>query len=251
MPRSIKTARRRRRVDPGRKNRQLDRTATPAAAVPTRGEVKAIKKLFDQIPEPELRAALEASDDDRCQKLLMLLDDESYRKMWKASPAVIIRAAGLSVRETLAAIVALYHGDAGLRVARRIPDIMERMAYESEPHYIPCPKCSGSGYDSDDIAEAMFDAMTGKPKKKADRCPRCRGKRRILVPADNDVRKMVLENQDLLGTKAPLIDARSVHIHGGPDMTDWSRSSDDSLERVPKRISSTIDNKETTDDTSS
>ncbi len=216
---------------PKRRSR-VTRVLTTRAAVPkpTRGMISAVQRLFDGIPEPELIAALESSDDDRAFRLLTILRDSAYAH---STMLVKIRAAGMNVPDTLSTIMTMYKSDAALRVARRIPTIMEQMAEECIPHYVPCPKC-GLGERSLDTAADVADALTDEPKRV---CTRCRGTRSILQPADNDVRKMILENQDLLGTKAPLIDARSVHIHGAPDMTDWSRSSDESMERVPRRLS--------------
>lgn len=199
-------------------------------AAPTPGEVKAVKSLFDQIPRDELEAALQSSDDERAHKLYAILHDAGYDAQ-NMSMAMRIRAANLTVGETLKAITSLHRTDADLRVARRLPSIMERMAVEAEPHYVPCPRCS-DGSD-EDVADAVADTLRGAEK----RCTRCRGRKVVLRPADNDVRKMVLEGAGVLGQKVPLIDARSIHVHGGvPDMTDFSRSSDESIERLPRRL---------------
>jgi hypothetical protein len=229
MPKPIKRARKR---SPSTRDRAAAAVlrrpgATAKLAAPSRGAVNAIQRLFDGIPDDELRAALQSTDDERCSKLLEIMDDTAYAEH---SMALRIRAAGLTVGETLKSITSMYHSDAGLRVARRIPAIMERMAVECEPHRVPCPKCSVDGGEWD-IGEAVLDKLTGKKAV----CARCRGKRTVQVPADNDVRKMILENQHLLGDKAPLIDARSIHVHGAPDMTDWSRGSDESIEKLPRR----------------
>lgn len=218
MVKPIKKARRQKGIDMAitRKERKAKgikgrtfKVEQSALSAPTRGQVAAIQKLFDRIQPDELTAALESSDAPNAQRLLEVMSDPVYAKQ---AMAMQLRAAGMSVNETLKAITSMYHSDAALRVARRIPAIMEQMAVECEPHEVVCPKCLGLP-DDDTV------------------CPKCGGRQVVIVAADNDVRKMILENQDLLGTKAPLIDARQVHVYGAPDMTDWSRQSDDSMER--------------------
>lgn len=235
MPAPLKRARAKKRTDVRRRKTAAPTTPRdPATAAltttaPSRGQIEAVKRLFDNIPDDELTAALESTDDERAQRLLAILRDDAYRT---SGMALKIRAAGLTVAEALSSITAMYHSDAGLRVARRIPGILERMAVECEPHRVPCPKCASGDADLD-TADSVATTLDGV----ADKCGRCRGKRSILVPGDNEVRKLVLDNQNLSGSKAPLIDARSVHVHNAPDMTAWSRESDGALEKaLPRRL---------------
>ena len=187
---------------------------------------------------------MESSDLPEAERLIKILDDPLYAK---SSMAIRIRAAGFEGSfQVLDAITSMYRTDAGLRVARRLPGILESMAEEAEPHLAPCPRCSVGGVDEEDIADSVADKMNGK------KCPRCRGKRFVVVAADNDVRKMVLETQQLIGQRGPLVDARQLHLHSGgravgmPDMTDWSRGSDAVFERqIPRQLPSEAEAQET------
>jgi hypothetical protein len=229
---TIKTARRHKRkpVKYARKP-EMDRELT----APTRGRIAAVEHLFAQIPRDELTAALESSDDDRAARLRLMMDDPAWNGKRDGGMAVKIRACGLTVPETLKLITGMYRSDADLRVARRLPSILERMAIESEPHLVPCPRCSAG--TRDDIADGVYDELVDDEPKRGRRCRRCNGKKQVMKSADNEVRKMVLETQNLLGGKGPLIDARSVNIYSGaPDMTDWSKRSDDDFERNVPRL---------------
>lgn len=215
---------------------------------PTPGEARATQRLFERIPEDELRAALETCDDERAQRLLAVLDDPIYRRTAATggtatggtasgvNMSACIRAAGMSVPEVLKAIMSMHSADADLRVARRLPDIMEQMAAESAPRLVPCPQCQESARSVDEaVANVTADVLTDAT---AVRCRRCRNRGVIIQDADNDVRKMLLEAAGKLGVRGPLVDARSVTLVNGrnardvgaPDMTDWSRTTDTAFE---------------------
>lgn len=207
----------------------LAKSARPSALTPTKGEIRVAANLFARIPDDELRAALETCEHDGARRLLTILDDRAYAE---TSMAGKIRAANMTVAEVLRAITTMHDTDADLRVARRLPDIMEQMAIEAAPRLGPCSACHPEALTAEDaMTVSTAEELAGEMA-----CRRCGGRGVVIVDADNDVRKMLLEAQGKLGSKGPLVDARQVHMHGGrkfagaPDMTDWSRATDAAFE---------------------
>lgn len=182
-------------------------------------EMRIVQKIYESIPDGEVIEALQHSSDPKAVHLLRIMHDPAFDEV---SFAVKCREAGMQPEKVWQMVISLHKLDGDIRVARRIPQIMESIANEAIPQTIDCPKCKGVG--------TVPNKEDGR-----DDCPHCGGLGQLLIPADNDARKMALEAAGVIGQRGPLIDARSVHMGGGgssggdvgaPDMTDWSRSTD-------------------------
>lgn len=197
---------------------------TGSMAQASKNDIKVVQKIYESIPQEEIIEALQHSKHQGAVKLLEILHDPGFDNM---SFALKCREAGIYPEHVWREVIALHKLDGDIRVARRIPQIMESIAEEAAPRVQQCPKCRGIG--------------SLPPKKNSDErdeCPVCGGQGSLIIPADTDARKLALEAIGVIGQKGPLIDARSVSISGGggagdlgvPDMTDWSRSTDAEFE---------------------
>ena len=210
--------------------KSFKRNPPGGGGVLTRYQITQIERVYKSVPHEELIEALQHSADPRADRLLEIMADSAYAQH---SFALKCKAASMPPAEVWRIVIDLHKLDGEIRVARRIPRIMEAMAVDAMPHTVECMQCRGTGIGKPKkpSADAMPEDSIAEP------CVKCFGQGKMLIPADPEARKQALESAGILGQRGPLIDARSIHMGGGgaqgfqaPDMSEWSRSTDDAFE---------------------
>lgn len=188
----------------------------------TRRQIQSVERIYKSLPGEDIAEALEHSSDPRMLKLLDIMNDSSYSKH---SFALKCRNANLNPADVWSAVIQFHKLDGELRVARRIPQMLESIADDAIPRVL---KCGAPGCKDGQVTKNV------KGQQVTADCPKCSGHGQILVEADNDARKMALEVSGMIGQKGPLVDARQVHLSQTnvqlPDLSDWTRATDDVFE---------------------
>ena len=196
----------------------------PGSTALTRREIRSVQRIYTSVPAEDIMEALEHSSDARMLRLADIMRDPAYDKH---SFALKCRNAQLNPADVWQAVIQLHRLDGELRVARRLPQMLESIADEAIPQVAKCgaPGCKDG---------LVTKTGKGGGEPVTTDCPKCDGLGQILVKADNDARKLALEVTGLIGQRGPLVDARQVHLSQTnvqlPDLSEWSRATDDIFE---------------------
>jgi hypothetical protein len=157
---------------------------------------KAMKEFWSHIDKDKMREALREAGEDKHLALAGLLLDPSYN----GSLSTACKDCGL----TLNALNDLWRkhnmSEGLIRVAARLPKVMEDTALDAESKYEVCDRCDGEG--SVERTRLVDDVMTTVSES----CPRCKGAREIRIAGDAKARDQVFEMVGLTGkAQGPLV----------------------------------------------
>lgn len=139
-----------------------------------------VNRYAAEAGDEEIMDALAFAGDERAMALLSMWCDPAYRNY---SPAKLCEKVGLKARDLLYLLRQASLGEAMIRTARYLPQIMEETATDALSREDLCYQCEGSG-------------VVGEDKR---RCPVCFGKGSVRIPGDHKARQHVLRVAGLLG----------------------------------------------------
>jgi hypothetical protein len=169
----------------GRPPNKKDKNRRP---VPVRADRdRPIQWFFEDVPRTDLDDALLVSGDARFHRLYDALHDDVYRR---TSPGTLCRKFGVSWMD-LMNLWYSYNMHLGLmRLANRLPKILDDIAEDSESRDRSCPVCDGIGYVATDSIRYT--------------CVICDGVVKVRVPGDAHARQLVFEIIGLTGPRRGL-----------------------------------------------
>jgi hypothetical protein len=172
---------------------------------------KALVNFFSAVDPERLRATLELSDDERCQRLAAALSSAQFNH---SSPALLSRQMGVSLVD-LRKSYEEFHKAVGLALqSEQIPEIMKQNAADALPTMEVCPRCDGLK-----IVPVMEEEGGEVSVRGNRRCPRCNGAGTVRKPGLMEAKKLVFDTAGLTQKGGGQVVQTQVNV-GVPSLAD-------------------------------
>jgi ribosomal protein S27AE len=153
---------------------------------------KTLNEIYGGISNDTMVQVLYHSDDERAERLMMMLIDPDYEGY---SFAKLCHAANMKLGEVLTMIRTFKLAGVVIAAVNEAPKIVKDAAYDAQAQHTFCPRCDGLGSV---VHQVMSDEG---PEFKERICPRCSGSCEIRVPGDKEARSKVLEVAGVSGSR--------------------------------------------------
>jgi len=203
----------RRRKHPHSKAKKYDgRHYSKNAVVARQASREALENFYKEVKMPELKQALEVSNDPRYNMLLAAINNPRFNN---CSFAELCRKCRMSIQD----VVDLWRNHLKtkgiVRMMGHLPDIMEDVAVDSKSRMVTCDKCQGEGKLYGQTINRVEDPI----------CPDCHGDGVIRVQGDKDARLLTFETVGLRKGSVGQVNVLNVN-KGIPSMEDQIASLD-------------------------
>jgi hypothetical protein len=176
------------------KRRRLQKTERGGRPVPLApSEDKAVRTFYETVPSAEFCDALGLSKDEKFETLGRLMLDPRRRDTSFATKMIIAKVTLVDLYD----FWSKHQLHVGLlKLANRVPKILDDVAQDAESKMVACSRCDGIGTVLD---LGPNNEIAAKPRV----CPLCEGTRKIRAVGDKAARDLVFESVGLTGKRPP------------------------------------------------
>jgi hypothetical protein len=144
----------------------------------------ALRDFYKEIEMPELKMALQTSNDPKYGMLLAAINDPRFNN---CSFTTLCKKCRMSLQD-IVDIWRNHQKTKGLvKMMAHMPDIMEDVAVDSKSRIVICNRCQGEGR----LQEGMVNRQSNPI------CPDCHGDGKIRIQGDKDARNLAFETVGL------------------------------------------------------
>jgi len=192
-----------------KKAKKYDGRAYSKNAVVAREKVReALDAFYKEVKLPELKQALEVSNDPRYNMLLAAINNP---RLNGCSFAELCRKCRMSIQDVVDVWRNHLKSQGLVRMMGHMPDIMEDVAIDSKSKYVTCNDCQGKG--------VLYGREVNKIKDPI--CPACHGDGTIRLLGDKDARLLAFETVGLKkGGGVGFVNVVNVNKGGVPSIED-------------------------------
>ena len=197
------------------KGKKYDGRTFSKNAVVARAKVReALESFYKEVKLPELKQALEISNDPRYDMLLAALNNP---RMNGCSFSTLCRKCRMSIQDVVEVWRNHLKTQGIVRMMGHMPDIMEDVAIDSKSRTVTCDMCQGKG--------VLHDKKVNNIDKPI--CPECHGDGSVRLMGDKDARLLAFETVGLKkGGGIGQVNVLNVNKGGVPSMEDQIASID-------------------------
>jgi len=155
-----------------------------------------LKDFIGNVDSSVIQQALVETGDDKAIALATMMMNPTERRSFPT----LCRACGVTLQQ-LNELWRKHNLALGMvKMASRLPKVMEDTAQDAESRYSLCPRCDGLGT----VTRAIKDD-SGNLREVDEECPQCHGAREVRTPGDAKARDLTFETMGLTGKTAPML----------------------------------------------
>lgn len=175
---------------------------------------EALESFYQEVQLPDLKQALEISNDPRYNMLLAALNNPRFAS---TSFAELCRKCKMSLQDVVEVWRNHIKTRGIVKMMSHMPDIMEDVAIDSKSRVVKCDMCQGKGRIADRVVNKMKNAT----------CPECHGDGVVRINGDKDARNLAFETVGLrkAGGVSQQVNVQ-VNSGGVPSLEDQMASAD-------------------------
>ena len=174
--------------------RKIDSSGRLLPAQPTKDQP--LKDFIGNVDSSVIQQALVETGDDKAIALATMMMNPTERRSFPT----LCRACGVTLQQ-LNELWRKHNLALGMvKMASRLPKVMEDTAQDAESKYSLCPRCDGLGT----VTRAIKDD-SGNLREVDEECPQCHGAREVRTPGDAKARDLTFETMGLTGKTAPML----------------------------------------------
>ena len=167
------------------KAKKYDGRAFSKNAVVARAAVReALESFYKEVKLPELKMALEVSNDPRYNMLLAAINNP---RLHSCSFSELCRKCRMSIQDVVEVWRNHMKTQGIVRIMGHMPDIMEDVAIDSRSRIVICDQCQGEGKLIGQTTNRIQDPI----------CPACHGDGKLRLGGDKDARLLAFETVGL------------------------------------------------------
>jgi hypothetical protein len=174
--------------------RKIDSSGRLLPANPNKDQP--LRDFVGNVDMAVVQQALVETGDEKALALASMMMNPTERRSFPT----LCRAAGVTLQQ-LNELWRKHNLALGMvKMASRLPKVMEDTAQDAESRYSLCPRCDGLGT----VTRAVKD-NGGNLAEVDEECPQCHGAREVRVPGDSKARDLTFETMGLTGKTAPML----------------------------------------------
>ena len=155
-----------------------------------------LKDFIGNVDSSVIQQALVETGDEKAIALATMMMNPTERRSFPT----LCRACGVTLQQ-LNELWRKHNLALGMvKMASRLPKVMEDTAQDAESRYTLCPRCDGLGT----VTRAIKDD-SGNLREVDEECPQCHGAREVRTPGDAKARDLTFETMGLTGKTAPML----------------------------------------------
>lgn len=191
------------------KVKKYDGRAFSKNAIASRSQVReALDSFYKEVKLPELKQALEVSNDPRYNMLLAAINNPRFNS---CSFAELCRKCRMSIQDVVEVWRNHLKTQGIVKMMGHMPEIMEDVAVDSKSKVVVCDMCQGEGRLHDKKVNNIEDPI----------CPECHGDGKVRLLGDKDARLLAFETVGLKKGGGILVGVNIDNRKGGvPAMED-------------------------------
>ena len=174
--------------------RKIDSSGRLLPALPTKDQP--LKDFIGNVDSSVIQQALVETGEEKALALATMMMNPTERRSFPT----LCRACGVTLQQ-LNELWRKHNLALGMvKMASRLPKVMDDTAQDAESRYSLCPRCDGLGT----VTRAIKDD-SGNLREIDGDCPQCHGAREVRVPGDSKARDLTFETMGLTGKTAPIL----------------------------------------------
>ena len=126
---------------------------------------------------------------------------------------------GITMRQITSGLKDLMRDEGFVRMAKRLPEVMEQVAEDAMSRDVECSKCHGAGQ-----VVRKVNIGTEDESEERDRCDSCQGKGTVYQLGDTDRLRLLFETFDLTGKRGAGVNIDLRKIVATEDLSELSQS---------------------------
>ena len=162
---------------------------------------------------------LSLSSDPMLRKISFVIKNPLGPEDSGASVARIAEREGVTLRQLSLGIRELMRDEGFVRMAKRLPDVMEQVAIDATGKDVECIECHGAG----ELIRKV-NVGTEDEAEETDRCNACQGTGKVYQMGDTDRLKLLFETFDLTGKRGAGVNIDLRKIVATEDLSELSQS---------------------------
>lgn len=193
----------RKRTRKRKNSKKYDGRAVSKNAVVALPRVRAVlKDFYSSVKLPELKQALQLSNDPRYLTLLAMLNNPRFASF---SFPELCRRSKMSLQDVVEVWRIHIRNQGIVKMMGHLPEIMEDVAIDSKSRIVLCNRCQGEGKLYGETLNRMEDPI----------CPDCHGDGKVRLLGDKDARNLTFETVGLKKTGGINVNVAQVNNPGG------------------------------------